>query len=74
MPTFLVIKSKWDNVVHRKTGGSEAVVNEMFTFATQHKWLLQTTFKFKTLLYITLNIILTPFVYFYLVITAGVPI
>jgi hypothetical protein len=37
MPTFLVIKSKWDNVIHRKTGGSEAVVEEMFNHALKHK-------------------------------------
>lgn len=33
MPTFLVVKEKWNNVVHRKSGGSEGIVDEMIAKA-----------------------------------------
>lgn len=37
MPTFLVVKEKWDHVVLKKTGGSEGIVNEMVAEASKHK-------------------------------------
>lgn len=37
MPTFLVIKGSWDNVVDRVVGGGKANVDKVFTKAQQNK-------------------------------------
>ena len=40
MPTFLVIKGSWNNVVHRVVGGGEANVRNVYDYAAKNKWLL----------------------------------
>ena len=37
MPTFLVIKGKWDNVILTVVGGGQANVDKVFGEAAKHK-------------------------------------
>lgn len=37
MPTFLVVKGQWNNVIKKITGGSPANVNAAFDFAASNK-------------------------------------
>lgn len=37
MPTFLVIKGKWDNVITSVVGGGQGNVNKVFDAAKSHK-------------------------------------
>ncbi len=37
MPTFLVIKGKWDNVIERVVGGGKANVDNVFAKAQSSK-------------------------------------
>lgn len=38
MPTFLVVKGSWNNVIYRITGGSQQNVDYAFYTAQQYKW------------------------------------
>ena len=37
MPTFLVVKGNWNNVIYRITGGSQQNVDYVFNTAKQYK-------------------------------------
>lgn len=37
MPTFLVVKGSWNNVIYRVSGGSQQYVDYVFSTAQQHK-------------------------------------
>lgn len=37
MPTFVVIRDKWDNILGKKTGSGQDTVNEMVTLAKDKK-------------------------------------
>ncbi len=38
MPTFLVIKGQWNNVVQTVVGGGQPNVDKVYNFAAQQKW------------------------------------
>jgi thioredoxin 1 len=37
MPTFLVIKGQWDNIILTVVGGGQGNVNKVYDFASQNK-------------------------------------
>jgi hypothetical protein len=37
MPTFLVVKGKWNNVIKNVVGGGQGNVNSVFEHATKNK-------------------------------------
>lgn len=38
MPTFLVIKGKWNNVIETVVGGGKGNVDKVYNAAVKNKW------------------------------------